>query len=287
MFHATFVRFWHSAADTTYLNFSIYYMTFVDDLVSADRAKWMFIGGIFVAILEFVVLTPFWSFIWSRPASSKFSVCGKSLSLLSKSMRATCCALHICGAVLPPLCLRLLPVLGLRRPWETVVYNVVLRFFYSPQAFFRTNSFCWAVDDDCHRGQGRRREAVHAGVAKFFEDEGRALAFAVFLGLGWAGLKTENCELVCESKQDRDSCVRDCDKRDIARQPEAVADFINAVLTFVVPAFGLMCALHIWLFPIHGERLEELQNTQATVFKKMQPAAIGVRSEAIDDAPST
>merc|ERR1711957_134862 len=173
-------------------------------------------------------------------------------------MRTVCCTLHVLAAIFPPLCLRLLPQLGVNRPWEFVIYCIVLRFFYSPIAFFRTTSFCWAVDEDCHRGCGRRREAIHAGVTKFFEDEGRALSFMVFLGLGWAGLQTENCELVCEGASDHSACVSACDLNDIARQPEAVRVYINAVLTFVVPAFGLLSALHIWLFPIHGERLQAL-----------------------------
>lgn len=281
MLHASLVRFWHSAADTTVLNFGMYYITFVDGFDSADRAKWMFIAGLFVACMEFLVLVPFWGFVWSNKAKFENRVFGKLLDCLGDSMRTICCALHVLGAILPPLCLRLLPELGVTRPWEWTVYCIVQRFCYSPQAFFRVNSFCWAVDDDCHRQCGCRREALHAGVAKFLEDEGRALAFAVFLGLGWAGLQTENCELICEDAGSREDCVRACDQRDILRQPEAVAEYIKIVLTFIVPAFGLICALHIWLFPIHGQRLKELTEAQATVFKKVQPAVLGVQKKAV------
>eukprot|EP00401_Gymnodinium_catenatum_P074316 CAMPEP_0117528678 /NCGR_PEP_ID=MMETSP0784-20121206/37438_1 /TAXON_ID=39447 /ORGANISM="" /LENGTH=574 /DNA_ID=CAMNT_0005324971 /DNA_START=158 /DNA_END=1882 /DNA_ORIENTATION=- len=271
MTHATCIRFWHSAADTVSLNFSIYYLTFVDGFDSAERAKWMLIGGIFVAVMESAILTPFWSFVWGRNVASRpRSPCTLSQSM-ARSMQGMCCAFHVMGALLPPLCLRALPGIGLPRPWEWVVYNIAVRFFFSPQSFFRINSFCWAVDGDCHRGQGRRREAVHAGIVKLFEDEGRALAFAVFLGLTWAGLQTENCELVCEGLEGRDSCVKACDQRDILRQPRAVTDYIEAVLTYVVPVFGLLCALHIWLFPLHGELLEELQQTQAKAFKQVKP----------------
>jgi len=271
MAHATALRFWHSAAETTAMNFGIYYLTFVDGLDSVQRAKWMMIAGIFVASMEMLLLTPLWGFMWSA-APRKVGGLGSSLRRIVPNMRSTCLALHLVGAVIPPLLLQL-PGLGLGRPWEWVLSTIALRVCYSPQIFFRTNSFCWAVDDDCHQSQGSRREAVHAGVIKFFEEEGRALAIALFLGMGWAGLQTENCELLCaDTDGDREACVAACDQNDIMRQPEAVKAYIDAVMTYVVPAFGLACALHIWLFPIHGKSLEALQSTQAVAFKDVRHA---------------
>merc|ERR1719215_408457 len=112
--------------------------------------------------MELLLLTPLWGLVWATESQRM----GSWVTWLRRSVpniRITCLALHLLGAVLPPLLLRTLPNL-LGRPWEWVVSTVVLRFCYSPQTFFRTNSFCWAVDDDCHQSQGRRREAVHAGL---------------------------------------------------------------------------------------------------------------------------
>jgi len=187
------------------------------------------------------------------------------------SMQGVCFKFEILGAIIPVLLLRLLPYI-LPRPWEWVAYSVSLRVFFSPQAFYRSVSFCWAVDADCHASStGRRREAQHAGLVRLFEEQGRTIAFALFLGLGAAGLQNANCELSCNAVGDglRDSCIETCDRDNIASQPEAVRDFITSILTYVVPLFVLLCAAHIYLFPIHGERLEELQRTQAITFKSV------------------
>ena len=127
-----------------------------------------------------------------------------------------------------------------------VVYSLVSRFFFSPQPFFRVNAFCWAVDDDCHHSQGRRREAVHAGVVKLFEEEGRAVTILLLLGLGSLGMRARNCELHCKAAPDRSGCVRGCELEDIAGQPAPVLECILLVMTYVVPALGLLTAFHIW-----------------------------------------
>ena len=164
--------------------------------------------------------------------------------------------LHIVGAFLPPCLLRALPILrGSIRPWEYVVYMTLLRLCYSPQTFFRINAFCWTVDEDCNRGEGRRREAVFAGVVKCLEEEGRAVGFALFLGphcdassrqerdgflfvvsdqgLGWSGLRTINCEGICENVLDQRSCVDTCEVTNIARRVsllECLSRFLSVLL---------------------------------------------------------
>lgn len=268
MAHATALRFWYSAADTASMNFSIYYLTFADGLTSAERTKWMFLCGVIVGLLELFVLTPLWALAWSGEGTGPIA---RAVQTLRGSMRSTCLLFHILAAVVPPVVLIGLPrAFPGAQPWEWVVAIVLQRIFFSPQCFFRTNSFCWAVDEDCHLGHGRRREAIHAGTLKLFEDEGRALAFLLFVGMGIAGLQTRNCELECDGKVERAACVDACEILDIARQPEEVAEYVTAVLTYVVPAFSLLCALHIWLYPIHGTRLLELTTKQATVFKNVR-----------------
>merc|ERR1740121_2499354 len=200
---------------------------------------------------------------------------GTCLRRLAPPMRETCLCLQILAAVLAPAVLRLLPTqFPDIRPCEWVAHTVVLRFCFSPQSFFRVNAFCWAVDDDCHRGHGRRREAVCAGVVRFFEDQGRSLGMVLFIGLGLMGMRTDNCEALCEVAADVADCVETCERQLIASQPTEVLDFVTGVLTWVLPAFSLMCAIHIWLFPITGERLRQLQDTQARSFKNLHsPAA--------------
>jgi len=275
MVHATALRFWQGAADTTSLTFSVYYLTFVDDLTTQEGSRILFVTGALCA-LEELLLIPLWSLVWTK-ATERRGFVGRCLrvfrSILQRlvpSMRITCMTLHIVGAFLPPCLLRALPILrGSIRPWEYVVYMTLLRLCYSPQTFFRINAFCWTVDEDCNRGEGRRREAVFAGVVKCLEEEGRAVGFALFLGLGWSGLRTINCEGICENVLDQRSCVDTCEVTNIARQPTAVHDYVLAMLSYIVPCFGLLCAVHIWLFPIHGKRLADLQSQQARTFKNV------------------
>jgi len=275
MMHATAARFWNSAADTTIKNFTIYYLTLIDGLASTDRATSLALAGAVVGVVE-ILLIPFWAWLWS----------GKSNHLLGRrvpSMQTACILFHVLAAVIPPLMLRLLPLLGTPRPWEWIAWFLVVHVLYSAQPFFRTNAFCWAVDDDCHHSDGRRREAVHAGIAKLFEEEGRAVTIVLVLGLGWLGLQTTNCELRCKTELDRGACVTGCELDDIANQPPLVLEYITFVLTYVVPAFGLLSAFHIWCFPIHGERLQALQRTQAVNFKDTR--AISKNSDPVEAGP--
>ena len=110
MAHATAVRFWHSAADTTMQNFIIYHLTFVDGLASEERAAWLALSGFNVVVME-VLLTPAWAWLWSE----------RSARLLGKrvpSMQHVCMVCHLLGALVLPLLLRMLPLMGLPRPWE-------------------------------------------------------------------------------------------------------------------------------------------------------------------------
>jgi len=225
-----------------------------------------------------LVITPLCGFVWGT-TSQKNGSWGSCLRRLAPSMRTSVLVLHLLSAVLPPFILWTLPSL-VPRPWEWVAYSIVFRFCYSPQTFFRSTAFCWAVDDDCHRNQGVRREALHAGLMKFLEEEGRTWATALFLGLGWTGLQMENCDLLCVNRNDPDACVAACGQRTIQRQPQAVATYIQVVLIFVVPAFALLSALHIWRFPIHGKRLKDLQLKQAEAFKDMRHADMGSPSSS-------
>lgn len=266
MAHATAVRFWQSAADTTALNFSIYYLTYVASLDSTSRSLWMLLAGGIVGVLEVAVLTPLWSLLWGEEPKSTWRR-AHFVRSAAPDMRTMAIGCHVACSCLCPLILWLMPLVA-PRPWEWVVSIVLLRICFSPQTFFRVNSFCWAVDEDCHRRGGERREALHAGVAKFWEDEGRAVAFALFVGLGRVGLQTVNCDLDCRAAENHRGCVEACELENIREQPLLVAKYVKGVMTLAVPLFGLLCALHVWLFPIHGGRLEVLQRTQAEVFKQ-------------------
>ncbi|CAK0890003.1 unnamed protein product, partial [Prorocentrum cordatum] len=66
MRHAVGLRFWQTAAETASANFSIYYLTFVNGQTNSERAVTMATCGAIVALLEFGVLIPFWSFVWMQ-----------------------------------------------------------------------------------------------------------------------------------------------------------------------------------------------------------------------------
>jgi len=270
MFHATMVRVWQGAADTTSLTFATYYLAFVCLFDGETYSSYFFLTAVIGVAME-IGLTGLWSWLWgAKPSSNPTS----RLSILRSrfpSMRALCTAFHLCAVVVCPLVLWTLPRISPSvRPWEWILYFVLLRAFYSPQTFFRNCAFCLSVDEDCHTCEGRRREAVHAGVAKCFEELGRGLGACLFLGLGLAGLDVRNCSKLCESQADTLACIRECEVEEATRQPQAVADYIMAMHLFVVPVFGLLCAYHTWRFPIHGARLEELRRKQAVHFKVVQ-----------------
>merc|ERR1712032_406274 len=136
MFHATFLRFWQGAADATSLTFAPYYLSFVCEQDSNSRSKWLFIAGAFVAPMD-IALTFLWILLWgsreSQGRHSRISKVGRSAS----SMRTVCLGLHLAAVIACPLVLRLLPQVSAQvRPWEFVVYFLVLRLCYSPQTFY-------------------------------------------------------------------------------------------------------------------------------------------------------
>lgn len=282
MMHASLLRFWHSACDTTANTFSIYYLTFVGGLTSRERAFWMALCGFMFVAMELGILVPFWNWLWSGTSGNKSTFRGHS-------MQKVCLLLYLQAAVVPPLLMLLLPRLGVPSPWEWVACVMADRLFLSPQSFFRTISFSWAVDDDCHRGQGSRREALHAGLVRLFEEEGRTIAMGLTLGLGWMGLQVRNCDLECQI-HDQADCMTSCELQDIAQQPATVANYIMTVRLCAIPVFALLAAFHIWRYPIHGRRLEALQVTQSVQFKdvraKQPPASLatGDTETASEDA---
>ena len=59
MVHATALRFWQGAADTTSLTFSVYYLTFVDDLTTQEGSRILFVTGALCALED----------LWNRGAT--------------------------------------------------------------------------------------------------------------------------------------------------------------------------------------------------------------------------
>lgn len=90
---------------------------------------------------------------------------------------------------------------------------------------------------------------------------------AAFLGLGFAGLRTENCESICAERIKKELetermgvCIDNCFRDVVENQPDSLRLYCRALIGFVAPFCELMLVLHAYLYPIKGVRLRRLYN---------------------------
>lgn len=138
--------------------------------------------------------------------------------------------------------------------------------------FWRVSAQCWLVDEDCALRQGaeRREGTIFGALAMVQNFAGAAFSSAAFLGLGLAGLRTENCASRCanegsdgevslEADGGKD-CVDRCFRGVIDMQPASLIFYVRLVIGVWAPLCELLVAWHSYRFPIKGARLRRIYN---------------------------
>lgn len=257
--HFIALRFWQGALEATLVTFTLYYLAVVSGLTGAERQNWLMTLGAFLLGCE-IGLLPVYTFAFKYDFLD---------------MQATCCFLHGMGCFICPLLLRFLPM---DSEWRFLVFLVCERIVFAPQTWFRANAFCWVVDEDCLRNANKRREATFAGLCNCIGNLGRASAASfLYIGISEAGLNTKNCGWHCNDHPEEADCVETCELEVYHSQPESVSIYIEALFYFVCPACQLLCAIHIFCFPIRGQRLQELCEKQSAASAAVLtvPALVG------------
>lgn len=249
--HYLGLRFWQGAVEATILTFAVYHITYLCKLTGDDRQNWIFVVGAVLIVTEAVTL-PIYTVLFR---SGKLD------------MQKTCGFFHALAAILAPIAIGVLPVspkVGI------LLYTIIQRAAFAPQTWFRAVAFCWVVDQDCLAHEGQRREAVYSGVGSFIGNLGRSAAGGfLFLAFSQTGLIADNCHLHCEGSAVTD-CVQICQQANVNSQPPAVRQYILLMFCVAAPIFQALGAIHIFLYPIRGQRLEELTAKMAILAKKTE-----------------
>mmetsp|Transcript_94163 Transcript_94163/g.285997 ORF Transcript_94163/g.285997 Transcript_94163/m.285997 type:complete len:355 (+) Transcript_94163:3-1067(+) len=156
-------------------------------------------------------------------------------------------------------------IMGLAPPSVPLLFAwaVASRVGLCSFSFFRISAQCWLADEDCvlGTGRGKRRQGTIFGALAMTQNfAGAAFVSLTFLGLGFSGLSTRNCEAWCRKDQQDGSadCVDRCFSRTIEEQPDSLRLYIRAVIGFWAPLCELLVAFHAYRFPIKGMRLRRL-----------------------------
>ena len=106
----------------------------------------------------------------------------------------------------------------------------------------------WLIDMDVQRKSGRRREATINGLLLVAINVGGIVAMLVLTSISWAGIDTRSCWGENQSK--------------------AGVRYVKLIFQFGIPVMMLIAALFVWLFPIHGNVLVNLEKSQRSIFVK-------------------
>ena len=132
---------------------------------------------------------------------------------------------------------------------------VASRFTLAPLRTFTTAARGWLVDLDVQKSQGGRREALVNGILLISINLSGILAMLVLTSLSWAGIDTSKCWGENQSK--------------------GGVMYVKFLFMAVIPLLMLFCAVFIWLFPIHGDVLKNLENKQARTYVKTPTSTPG------------
>jgi len=116
------------------------------------------------------------------------------------------------------------------------------RVFISPVTFFNVAARGWVIDEDCIAMPGRRREAMFLGVMHLIDNLAGILVTITVAGAAWFGIDTTKCWGEPQNQEG--------------------IDYLRAIFLYVVPMVNLIVAFFVWYFPIHGERLLQLEEKQ-------------------------
>ncbi|CAE8725624.1 unnamed protein product, partial [Polarella glacialis] len=260
--HLMAVKFWHGAYGSTIASMLLYYVTYVLGLAGWERTQVIVGAGLSAGTTEVLL-----NLVYMR-------VFGSGDSRQDKEGRVDRRLLYFVVGLRVLNALTTFILIGWATPSVSmlILWSVTSRIGLCSFSFWRVSAQCWLVDEDYIFGAkpGRRREAILFGALSMTQNfAGAVMASLTFLGLGIAGLRTENCEKSCqhlafeaggitsESSAVSD-CVQLCFQAVITSQPESLRLYVRAVIGVAAPIFELLIAFHAFRYPIKGMRLRRL-----------------------------
>jgi len=255
--HLMAMKFWNGAYGGSVGGMLLYYVTYVLKLSGYERlaviAMCAMAAGLTETVLNLVYVTVFGS------GDGREDITGRLDRLMLNSVVLARLANAAATVVL----------LGVAPPSVPVFFTwcIISRVFLCGMSFWRVSAACWLVDEDCLRDDlvENREGTIFGALAMTQNFAGAIFSSIAFLGLGLAGLETENCVAYCaaDDKFDQTSqdCADQCLQNVIEAQPASLRIYIQFVLAAWAPFCELLVALHAYSFPIKDARLRKLQNS--------------------------
>ncbi|CAE7811116.1 mcm9 [Symbiodinium sp. KB8] len=260
--HLLAMKFWNGAYGVCISSMLLYYVTYVLHLSSWQRVQVIVGAGTAAGVTE-AVMNLVYVHLFTRDDSLR-DMAGKSdrrlLRIVVSFRLVNACLTFILIGVLEPSVFLLF------------VWSVITRMGLCSFSFWRISAQCWLVDEDCMSRcvDGKSRQNKREGQIFGALSMSQILAAAIFssltfLGLGLAGLETENCEASCSvgGSDGVSTCIDDCFRHVIDRQPESLRAYVRFVIGFFAPLCELLIAYHAYKFPIKNARLRKLYLTKA------------------------
>uniref|UniRef100_A0A7S4S6P6 ADP,ATP carrier protein n=1 Tax=Alexandrium monilatum TaxID=311494 RepID=A0A7S4S6P6_9DINO len=250
VWHLMAYRFTEDLLTTVAITATLYWVTFVEGLTGTERSLFIALSGAAVAFSTIVMLPCWTQFFRIRRQGVNINVfCSRVMAL---------------GLLAPVV---LVMKTALPSGVGFLAYIVLMQGSVAGQTFWRVAAMGWVVDEDCHAGDGKRREALLIGLVGFFASAGRAVGVGiVLLGLAYSGMESTNCDLECEGKgpsADGTDCVAACDAQNLDRQPPMVSTFLHLIYYAVVTTFQVIAISLVYSFPICNARLDAIYAKQA------------------------
>jgi len=260
--HLLAMKFWNGAYGVCISSMLLYYVTYVLRLSSWQRVQVIVGAGTAAGVTE-AVMNLVYVHLFTRDDSLR-DMAGKSdrrlLRIVVSFRLVNACLTFILIGVLEPSVFLLF------------VWSIITRMGLCSFSFWRISAQCWLVDEDCMSrcADGKSRQNKREGQIFGALSMSQILAAAIFssltfLGLGLAGLETENCEASCSlgGSDGVSTCIDDCFRLVINRQPESLRAYVRFVIGFFAPLCELLIAYHAYKFPIKNARLRKLYLTKA------------------------
>lgn len=246
------LKFWNGAYGVSIASMLYYYITYVLKIYGTERSAVIVAAGMAAGGTETVMnIVYMWSF--SR-GDGRQDTTGKG----DRRLLSFVVTMRLLNAAFTVL------VMFVLKPsvYVFLVWAVLCRVGVSGFSFWRVSAQCWLVDEDnlVNPGAERREARILSSLSAVQSVAGAACGSLTFLGLAWFGLKTRNCEAICNASDAEDigKCIATCTREMIEGQPDALRFYISAVIGLWAPLCELFVAFHTYRFPIKGARLRRL-----------------------------
>ena len=136
-----------------------------------------------------------------------------------------------------------------------LVSFIFSRFAIAPLRTFTNAARGWLVDADVHRTGGQRREGRIGALLLISTNIAGVATMLTLASIGAFGIDTGKC---WGEAQDRGGVT-----------------YLKGIFQIGSPTFLLISAFFVWMFPIHGDKLKELEDRQRDYYVKHPEGARG------------